>query len=133
MSDAQSSDYVVLTVVRPYLYASNVFGSIPNWLQGIERYEVMGNTLLDCHKVVVMSTGEYACYMAREPLYKWEVIVGNIGTVYDDLSEQGARATFKVYKEMSKLNEGRAGGENVTLMCDGEIAEEYIGTETIGE
>jgi len=51
---------------------------------------------------------------------KYQVIVGNIGTVYagDDLTE--AKEYFKEYYEQSKDGYGRAGGESVTLMVDGE-------------
>lgn len=129
---ATSNDWIVVVLARPYLYCSNPFGSIPNYLVGAEKYEVTGERLIDTHKVVVMSTGEYACFMSSPLLHKWEVLVENIGKVYDDLSEAGARATYKVYKEMSQNNEGRAGGENVTLFCDGEIVEEWVGDNTQG-
>lgn len=68
---ATKDDYVMVVLTRPYLYASNVFGSMPNWLQGVERYEVYGNRITESHKVVVQATGEYICFMAKEPLHTW--------------------------------------------------------------
>jgi hypothetical protein len=61
------------------------------------------------------------------PADKWEVIVGNVGTVYSGSDESEARAKFASYVETSKSGVGRAGGESVTLMKDSDIAEEFIG------
>ena len=52
---------------------------------------------------------------------RWEVIVGNIGYVYEDYNAFWANSCFNTYVGQSKRNEGRAAGESVTLMCDGEI------------
>ncbi len=60
---AQKKDQCVwVKLSRPYLYA-NTIGCVANWLVGVETYEVEGASLFDTHKVVVMSTGEYARYM----------------------------------------------------------------------
>jgi len=134
---ASNADYIAISLARPYLYASNAFGSIPNWLTGVERYEVVGSRdvftrrtkVVDTHRVVVMSTGEYACYMAQPTLHKWSVVVGNQGKVYDDLEESGARATYKIYRQMSQGAFGRSVGGTVTLWRDDELVEEYVGTE----
>lgn len=56
--------YVWVKLSRPYLYA-NTIGCVANWLVGVETYEVEGARLLDTHKVVVQSTGEYANHNAR--------------------------------------------------------------------
>ena len=57
-----------------------------------------------------------------EPSTEWEVVVGNVGTVYSGPSEEEARA---VYSEYEMGRGGRATGEPVTMMHDGEIVEEY--------
>jgi len=65
----------------------------------------------------------------------YEVIVGNIGTVYsgDDMAE--AKSTYESYVADSKADYGRAGGEDVTLMVDGEPDSdyEYFGTQSLNE
>lgn len=57
----------------------------------------------------------------------YEVVVGNVGTVYSGPDAQDALSTFNVYVEQSKADQGRAGGEDVTLMRDGEPVREYHG------
>jgi hypothetical protein len=56
----------------------------------------------------------------------WEVIAGNVGTVYSGTDETIARAKFESYKEDSILGNGRVSNEDVTLMCNGEVEEEHI-------
>ena len=58
----------------------------------------------------------------------WEVIVGNIGTVYSGPSGAIARQKYGDYQDMSQDNYGRASGESVVLMCNGEPVKEYAGT-----
>lgn len=58
---------------------------------------------------------------------KYQVIVGNIGTVYSGSSGFDTRVNYNTYVGKSKRNEGRASGESVTLMKDGEIELEFIG------
>jgi hypothetical protein len=58
----------------------------------------------------------------------YEVIVGNIGIVYSGNSKASAEANFNHYVRQSKSGSGRASGESVTLMCEGEILREHIGT-----
>lgn len=58
---------------------------------------------------------------------KYQVIVGNIGTIYDGNFYGDAMAIYAHYVEASKYDMGRAAGENVTLMNEGEISVEYIG------
>ena len=55
-----------------------------------------------------------------------EVIVGNVGTVESDVSLNVALKSYREYVKISKNNGGRAGDEEVTLMCDGEIMKDYI-------
>ena len=58
----------------------------------------------------------------------WEVIVGNIGTVYSGPSGAIARQKYGDYQAMSEDSYGRASGESVMLMCNGEPVEEHAGT-----
>lgn len=51
---------------------------------------------------------------------RYQVIVGNLGTVYDGANPIEARREFGEMKRMSQAPLGRASGEPVTLMMDGE-------------
>jgi hypothetical protein len=57
----------------------------------------------------------------------WEVIVGNIGTVYSGTNGFEANTTFQTYVGQSNSGYGRAGGEDVTLMKDGELHRQFEG------
>jgi hypothetical protein len=57
----------------------------------------------------------------------YEVIVGNIGTVYSGSNHLEATRTWASYVKDSKSGGGRADGESVTLMKNGEIEREHIG------
>lgn len=57
---------------------------------------------------------------------KFEVVVGNIGTVYVGKDGKMADKKFNLYTVYSKENLGRAAGEDVTLMNNGEIAKKYL-------
>lgn len=59
---------------------------------------------------------------------KYEVVVGNIGVVYCGHSKKAATANFQEYKTQSENNYGRAAGEPVTLLQDGDIIEEWFGS-----
>ncbi len=59
----------------------------------------------------------------------YQVIVGNIGTVYEGDDEFEAYATFQMYRIDSKYSRGRAAGESVTLLADGEVVKEYVGEQ----
>lgn len=55
----------------------------------------------------------------------YEVIVGNAGTVYKGDNERDALLNARLYVDQSKANRGRAAGEPVTVLKDGEIVEHY--------
>lgn len=59
---------------------------------------------------------------------KFQVIVGNIGTVYSGNNIMQASAKFSAYVKLSKSGNGRAAGEDVTMMHNNEIRQEYVGT-----
>lgn len=60
---------------------------------------------------------------------KYQVIVGNIGTVYDGDSWNDAKRDFGIYKRKSIEGVGRASGESVVLMEDGEPRWEHPGEQ----
>jgi hypothetical protein len=60
---------------------------------------------------------------------RYEVIVGNIGTVYDGSNKKEAVRTYNIYVRQSKANYGRASGEDVYLMLNGDIDREHHGNE----
>ena len=60
------------------------------------------------------------------PVY--EVIVGNIGSVYRGKSRVKALANYESYVTISQEHEtARCYGEDVTLLVDGEIEQEHRG------
>ena len=63
---------------------------------------------------------------------KYEVLVGNIGNVYSGNGTE-ARRVFADYVKQSKSGYGRAAGEDVTIMRDGEPWKEHQGEQSIRE
>lgn len=59
---------------------------------------------------------------------RYQVVVGNIGTVYDGTNKVEALKDFEEYKEQSESDVGRAGGENVVLFENDEPIKEFTGT-----
>lgn len=51
----------------------------------------------------------------------YQVIVGNIGCVYDGEDYHNATQVALTYIRAASLPFGRASGEDVTIMCDGHI------------
>ncbi len=56
-----------------------------------------------------------------------EIVVGNIGVVLQTDDHREARISFVDYCKLSLDNTGRAGGESVTWMRDGELYREHLG------
>ena len=54
----------------------------------------------------------------------YEVIVGNIGTVYGGHNYKSAYKDFREYSELALNGYGRCAGEEVTLFKNGEILHE---------
>lgn len=54
------------------------------------------------------------------PKHVFEVIVGNVGTVHTGNDYATARKEYCIYVDVSKAGVGRAAGESVYLMKDGE-------------
>ena len=61
--------------------------------------------------------------------HNYEVIVANIGRVYDGKNAFDATVCYNTYVGKSKRQEGRAADESVTLLKDGEIIKEHFGAE----
>jgi hypothetical protein len=58
----------------------------------------------------------------------YEVIVGNVGSVYYGTSRAEALKTYRSYVRSSReLVGSRCHGEDVTLLADGEIQREHTG------
>ncbi len=57
----------------------------------------------------------------------YEVIVSNIGTVYEGHDYKRACDVFFEYEVQSKDGYGRASGESVVMMLDGEPKHEHYG------
>ena len=55
----------------------------------------------------------------------YEVIVGNVGRVYEGTSKREADKVYHDYIEISRSGHGRAGGEEVALFVDGEFVDAY--------
>lgn len=69
------------------------------------------------------SIGKEACDRAI-----FEVVVGNIGTVYSGNNYMQAECCYFRYLKQSRKGEGRAAGESVVLFHHGEIKREHAGT-----
>lgn len=58
---------------------------------------------------------------------KYQLVVGNIGTVLDTDNGFEANTEFKLYQSQSIMGYGRAAHEDVTLFEDAEPISEHIG------
>jgi hypothetical protein len=63
------------------------------------------------------------------PAGNYEVVVGNVGTVYEGKDCKEATDIYKDYVKISKRRHGRAGGEPITLFRNGDIEKEHYGDE----
>lgn len=105
--------------------------------------EVYADSIAEAEKIAQsMEYGELVTLPVREvcdevnvtatvlgEIKHYELIVGNVGTVYDskDTTDGQALAEFDVFVEASKQDYGRASGEDVFLVVDGEPEREYVG------
>jgi hypothetical protein len=80
-------------------------------------------------RTVHFSDGRVVTFKAkRNPKHDYEVYVGNLGCVHRGSSKKEADTTYAQYVKASKSGSGRAGGEGVQLMVDGEPVKEHFGT-----
>jgi hypothetical protein len=89
---------------------------------------------MDCTEWAVFDTKEEAqAYLDEtypEDEDEYEVICGNIGSVYGGNSRSEADKVFSEYVFASESTFGRASGEDVTIMQNGEIIKEHIGSNS---
>ena len=57
----------------------------------------------------------------------YNIVVSNIGTVYQGTRFSEAYKTYQEYKKQSRSQQGYAGGEDVTWFRGGEIYKEFFG------
>ena len=60
-------------------------------------------------------------------MHRYEVVVGNVGTVVETEDSTAAQMVFDEYVQMSENGHGRASGESVVMLEDGDLVAEYIG------
>lgn len=65
--------------------------------------------------------------MVDNPTHRYEVVVGNVGTVLRTNNPIEARKTYGEYKRVSQQDHGRSSGEDVTILRDGDVMLEHIG------
>jgi hypothetical protein len=87
--------------------------------EGIETCEKCG-TPLEASQI-----GSCGDCQEPEPESKYEVVVANIGTVYDGADRNEALRKFKLYARDSRRGVGRASRETVHLFCDEELIQDY--------
>ena len=63
----------------------------------------------------------------------YQVIVGNIGKVYDGSNEFSACQTYDEYVILSEQSSGRASGEDVALLLNDKIVREHVGYNNSNE
>lgn len=63
----------------------------------------------------------------------FEIVVGNIGSVYSGNNFMQARSTYTQYVELSRNGHGRASGEAVTFFHNGEVRMEFPGVNASAE
>ncbi len=57
--------------------------------------------------------------------HTYEVVVGNVGTIYCGSDKQEAEQRFDTYMHLSMSGYGRVANEPVTMLADGEIYQEF--------
>lgn len=67
--------------------------------------------------------GTKSCKTANQ---QYEVVVGNVGTVYEGVIEAEALDSYTRYKTLSGNREGRAAGEEVSMFVDGHLTHNYV-------
>lgn len=71
--------------------------------------------------------------MAKRRKDNYQVVVGNVGTVYEGPNKSRAEKEFAAYKAISLTGKGRAGGEDVTvLFTDGQTGNQDVFLEHAG-
>lgn len=63
----------------------------------------------------------------------YQVIVGKIGAVYDGHDGKRAKKEFNAWVRVSKDESGRAAGEPVIVLVNGDLSREYMPGQTLGD
>jgi len=90
-------------------------------------YEDMNGNYVDSERITASEVYQPFEMVQPEspPTDSWEVVVGNVGMVYQGNDEVNARHKYDVYVDLSLSGSGRVGGEPVHLYHNGEIVAEY--------
>lgn len=97
----------------------------------IEIYEHVSDEQIAKLKVMLSHMGLEVLTVERfdaeeeEEPPNYEVVVGNVGTVYDGASEEAAHKAFSQFVERSESGLGRCGNEQVTLFKDGDLIDQH--------
>lgn len=68
----------------------------------------------------------------RNPKHTYDVIVGNVGTVYHGSSLTAAKKAYLDYVKISVAGTGRAGGESVNLLDEnGNMLMQHYGDDEL--
>jgi len=67
------------------------------------------------------------------PEVDYQVVVGNVGTVYSGLDGAEAERIYGDYCVLSVGGKGRVGGEEVTLLRGGEVQKTYAPVRTVAD
>lgn len=83
-------------------------------------------------EVRIKSAAKLRFEVSRDSIHHYEVMVGNIGSVYSGMNKQAAETKYDSYTKLSAAGYGIAGNENVSLLCDGDLVVEYQGNQGKG-
>jgi hypothetical protein len=67
----------------------------------------------------------------KQSVPRYAVIVGNVGCVLETDDIRAARLCYETYVDRSLSGHGRCGGEDVTLIDDGEPSREHFATFSV--
>lgn len=93
-----------------------------------EEYCVGSDNDIEIDDEPALSPADDGCWVGAwvwVELPRYEVIVGNIGSVYVGPDKVEAERKFAEYVSQSKSGAGRAAGEPVTLLEEDEVEDEY--------
>lgn len=77
-----------------------------------------------------MSRGRYPVDARGAPTW-FEVVVGDIGSVYRGADEAEAESLFKIYAALSAEGASRAGDQSVVLLRDGDVERSFVGAADV--
>ena len=95
--------------------------------QGVSQWGINTSSEITPSRKTAQKWAELENAHNKQAKSTWEVIVGNIGTVYSGPNGFEANAHFQTYVGQSNSGHGRAAGEDVILMKDGELHREFQG------